>query len=140
MKFRSVIAVAFLSGLALAQKPLSDDTVVAAGYVRQLRNQMRDPDSFVLEKVFTHIIPPLTKEQTKRMGKKEAAKWTATRVGSTQFCFEYRGRNGFGGMNREVASTADIEGAVNHEPFVNSCAELWPDIKDITADVMAVRP
>lgn len=133
---KPIIAVAFFfcAGLALAQGDQAD-AVAAAGYVKQLRATMREPESFVLEAVFIHTIPPLTKQQAKRMGKKEAANWTATRVGTTQFCFEYRGRNGFGGMGREVAANADIPRLVTVESFVHSCTELWPDAKDITADV-----
>jgi hypothetical protein len=53
-----------------------------------LRDQMRDPDSFVIEKVFT-----MTNQK-----------------GVDITCFEYRSRNGFGGMNRESALYTEYKG------------------------------
>jgi len=146
-KPRGLIAIAFIlqlsAGLPLAQSetPKADNpAAVATRYVRQLQNQMRDPDSFVLERVFSHVIEPLTKQAAKRIGKKEAAKW-ADRVGTIEFCFEYRSRNGYGGMNRGVA-VAPIDGTV--VPYSDAlldivggtCAGVWPgDKREITAEV-----
>jgi len=146
-KLRVAVAIAFFVQACAVLAPAQSETpkadnpaAVATQYVRQLQNQMRDPDSFVLERAFSHVIEPLTKQAAKRMGKKEAAKW-ADRVGTIEFCFEYRSRNGYGGMNRGVA-VAPIDGTI--VPYSDalldivggSCAGVWPnDRKEITTEV-----
>ena len=124
----SVLLVALLAGIPCAAqndqtaKNNSDDAMLArAGMsLASLYGQMRDPDSFVLEKVTRRTIEPLTAEQAKRIGKKQARAYAAT-VGTEIFCFEFRARNGFGGMNREIAQA---RGEVRAVIFEKSVAEL----------------
>ena len=67
-----------------------------------LRDQMRDPDSFVIEKVFT----------------------MTNKKGVAITCFEYRSRNGYGGMNRESALYTEYKGKphVDTSGIGGSCA------------------
>jgi hypothetical protein len=76
--------------------------VRAANSLTSLRNRMRDPDSFVLEKIARSVIQPLSPERAKKIGKKQAQAYAVT-VGTEIFCFQFRSRNGFGGMDRAIA-------------------------------------
>ena len=130
----TVIAVflATTSFFAQAGSPSATYTNIATAikYAQELRDRMRDPDSFVVDRVFTQVLEPLTKQQAKRLGKKEAARYT-NYVGTTEFCFEYRSRNGYGGMNRGLAITS-WEG--NLVPFDQNILDL------IGGPCAAVRP
>jgi hypothetical protein len=83
------ITAAFLALalLTLAQDTKPEVAQAVRGAVK-LQDQMRDPDSFVVEKVFT-----MTNKAT---------------VVIT--CFEYRARNGFGGMDRDAALYTEYQG------------------------------
>jgi hypothetical protein len=137
----ATLALSCAGSFAQSDTAKADPTIATAtAYVRQLREQMRDPDSFVFERAFIHVIEPLTKEAAKRMGKRDAAKW-ADRVGTIQYCFEYRSRNGYGGMNRGVA--AALNGIlIPYEQGLldlvgGTCAGVWADGKgkEITTEV-----
>jgi hypothetical protein len=80
MKNAIVIVAPLLTLLAEAQSIQPEVAQAVRGSVL-LRNQMRNPDSFVIERVFT-------------LKNKKGAEIT---------CFEYRSRNGFGGMDRVTA-------------------------------------
>ena len=116
----------------------SDDAMLtrAALSVVALKNQMRDPDSFVVEKVSRSVVEPLSPERAKSIGKKRAQAYAAT-VGTEIFCFQFRSRNGFGGMNRSIA-----EARGGSEPFVmddSVAALLHPNGcggADITAQLL----
>jgi hypothetical protein len=85
---KSFIALLLLTGMALAQ-----DTATAAAPTTKpeiaqalrgavlLRDRMRDPDSFKIERALTRT----------------------EKNGIEVTCFEYRSRNGYGGMTREAA-------------------------------------
>ena len=96
----------------------------AARLLASLRNQMRDPDSFVLEKISRTVIEPLSPERAKKkIGKREAkanAAYAAT-VGTEIFCFQFRSRNGYGGMDRAIAEARGGEPVV---VFDSNVAEL----------------
>jgi hypothetical protein len=99
-----LITLLMLSALALQAAPATTKPEVAQA-VRgavALQNAMRDPDSFVIEKVFT-----LTNKK-----------------GVEITCFEYRSRNGFGGMNRDTALYTEYKGKphVDMNGISGSCA------------------
>ena len=79
-----------LSALALqsASTPTKPEIAQAVRGAAALQDAMRDPDSFLIEKVFT-----LTNKK-----------------GVEITCFEYRSRNGFGGMNRDMALYTEYKG------------------------------
>lgn len=99
-----------------------DDAVLprAAQSLLSLHNKMRDPDSFVLEKISRSVIEPLSPERAKKIGKKQAQAYAAT-VGTEIFCLQFRSRNGYGGMDRAIGSARG-----GNEPVVldASVAEL----------------
>jgi hypothetical protein len=97
---KSVLAIVSLLTL-LAQSTKPEVAQAVRGSVL-LRDQMRDPDSFVIEKVFT-------------MTNKKGVDIT---------CFEYRSRNGYGGMNRERVLYTEYKGKphVDMSGLGGSCA------------------
>ena len=108
-------------GQTLGLKP---DIQLAIEGANALRDHMRDPDSFKVEKV---------------------SYWTNGKD-KEQYCYSYRARNGFGGMNRDFASynvTHKREGRV--EKFVNTGeysslrgpCKSKDEASDITADFNA---
>ncbi len=128
MRLRTLLLLPLLAGLPCAaqnsQAPNNnrDDAMLprAAQSLISLQNRMRDPDSFVLEKVSRTVIEPLSPERAKKIGKKQAQAYAAT-VGTEIFCFQFRSRNGFGGMDRAIA-----EARGGNEPFIldENVAEL----------------
>ena len=102
-----VITLLLLSALALqsASTPTKPEVAQALRGAVALQDTMRDPDSFVIEKVFI-----LTNKK-----------------GYQSTCYEYRSRNGFGGMNRDAATYTEYKGKAKVSP--NS---LWgPKCTDI---------
>jgi hypothetical protein len=87
MKNSIAIVTLLLTLLAEAQSVNPEVAQAVRGSVL-LRDQMRDPDSFVIEKVFT-------------LKNKKGVEIT---------CFEYRSKNGFGGMNRDTALYMEYKG------------------------------
>ena len=75
-----VLALVFAVQTFAADKPPDPDVIRAVKDVRILRNVMRNPDTFVLERVFTPV------------GDKTGG-----------LCFDYRSQNGYGGMSHGVA-------------------------------------
>lgn len=128
MRLRKLLLLSLLAALPCAaqngQAPANngDDAMLprAARSLTSLRDRMRDPDSFVLEKISRSVIEPLSPERAKKIGKKQAQAYTAT-VGTEIFCFQFRSRNGYGGMDRAIA-----EARGGNEPFVldENVAEL----------------
>lgn len=101
MKAHSVV-VALLFTLIAGAQSIKPEVAQAVRGSAALRDQMRDPDSFVIEKVFT-------------MTNKKGVDIT---------CFEYRSKNGFGGMNRETALYTEYKGKphVDMSGLGRSCA------------------
>lgn len=85
---RYIVATLLLVGSALGQTA-SSSVQQAAAAVPQLKEKLRDPDSFVLEHVYTASIPTI-KCDSKWCRHKEHVKVDA-------LCFIYRSRNGYGG-------------------------------------------
>ncbi len=97
----SIAGIVLLTLLADAQSVRPEVAQAVRGSA-VLHDQMRDPDSFVIEKVFT-----MTNQK-----------------GVDITCFEYRSRNGFGGMNRESALYTEYKGKphVDMSGLGGSCA------------------
>lgn len=91
---KSFIALLLLAGMALAQDTAVAPTTTNPGIAQALRgavllrDRMRDPDSFKIERALT---------RTEKSGVEET-------------CFEYRSRNGYGGMTREAARYSEHKG------------------------------
>jgi hypothetical protein len=66
-----------------------------------LQSIMRDPDSFVVERVFT---------------------WN--KKGEDHACYEYRSRNGYGGMNREIGYYDEHNGKTHVSG--NAASRMFP--------------
>lgn len=81
-----------------------------------LKSIIRDPDSFVVERVFT---------------------WN--KKGEDRTCYQYRSRNGYGGMNREIGYYDEHKG----KPHVdgNAATRMFPNcpkhFTEITDEFMA---
>jgi hypothetical protein len=89
-----LVTFLLISALALqsASTPIKPEVAQAVRGAALLRDAMRDPDSFAIEKVFMYA------------GKdKKGFEFQNT-------CYEYRARNGFGGMNRDAASYTEYKG------------------------------
>jgi hypothetical protein len=101
MRVKAVAIVLLLSLVAYAQSAKPEVAQAVRGSVL-LRDQMRDPDSFVIEKVFT-------------MTNKKGVDIT---------CFEYRSKNGYGGMSRESALYTEYKGKprIDTSGIDGSCA------------------
>jgi hypothetical protein len=99
-----LVALPCIAQSSQAPNNNGDDSVLprAAQSVISLQNKMRDPDSFVLEKISRNVIEPLSPERAKKIGKKQAQAYAAT-VGTEIFCLQFRSRNGYGGMDRAIA-------------------------------------
>ena len=79
------ILLALFIGVPFTHKPEVDQAVRGA---TMLKNRMRDPDSFTIERVFS-----LTDKH-----------------GDFVTCLEYHARNGFGGMDRNAAHYTEHKG------------------------------
>lgn len=75
-----IVALVFAVQTFATDKPPDPDVIRAVADAKILRSVMRNPDSFVLERVFTPV------------GDKTGG-----------LCFGYRSQNGYGGMSRGVA-------------------------------------
>jgi len=106
-----VAATLLLIGSALGQTTISP-VQQAAAVVPQLKEKMRDPDSFVLEHVYTASIPTI-KCDSKWCRHKEHVKVDA-------LCFIYRSRNGYGGY-------ALSGGAVLPLMLIDAPLSVWKD-------------
>jgi hypothetical protein len=117
---RTLAALLLLTACAAAQSsdtPKASDKQIAdaAAAIAQLRGSMRDVESFGLDKAYYSTVQDYTPEQVKKFGKKFIAKYPR-HVGATLYCFEYRARNGYGGMNREATDTnVTWEGVCDNE-------------------------
>jgi len=137
-----LLLVLYVAPSSASAQEAQTDIETARKYITQLHERMRDPDSFVLERVFRRVVQPLTKQEAKRLGKKGAAAYERT-VGLTEFCIEYRSRNGFGGMDRGVADTLPSGELVVFDPDIldlvgRSCPAIHPSPStDMTSDVLA---
>ena len=123
------IALLLLAGAALAQDTASTGGSTTKPEIAQalrgavlLRDRMRDPDSFKIERAMTH---------TEKNGVEET-------------CFEYRSKNGYGGMNREAARYSEHKGKPRlemndqTEPHpILSCNNRRHPYTDITNDFLA---
>lgn len=98
----SVLLVALLFTMFAEAQSVKPEVAQAVRGSVLLRDQMRDPDRFVIEKVFT----------------------MANKKGVDITCFEYRSRNGYGGMNRESALYTEYKGKphVDTSGLGGSCA------------------
>jgi hypothetical protein len=98
----SIVFVTLLLTLLAEAQSVKPEVAQAVRGSVLLRDQMRDPDSFVIEKVFT-------------MTNKKGVEIT---------CFEYRSRNGFGGMNRDTALYTEYKGKphIDMSGLGGSCA------------------
>lgn len=100
----TLITLLLLSALALqsASAPPNLKVAQAVRGAVALQDAMRDPDSFVIERVFTFT----------------------NKAGVEFTCFEYRSRNGFGGMNRETALYSEYKGKphLDMSGFSGTCA------------------
>lgn len=77
-----IVTAMLITGAAFAAPvTLKPDTNRAVVGGHTLQNDMRDPDSFVIERVI----------------------YTNNGKDKERYCYEYRARNGFGGMERSVA-------------------------------------
>jgi hypothetical protein len=104
---KTLIAVLALVSLMSAQEPSATNTSKAAiaqaiRGVDKLRGMMRDPDSFVIERVFT---------------------W-AKKPGQDRTCYQYRSRNGYGGMSREIGYYTEHDGKAHVE--ANAATRMFP--------------
>jgi hypothetical protein len=83
---------------------LSGEAIQAASYVSQVRNQMRDPDSFVLERVTTR----------------------SNKDGYSNVCVYFRSKNGFGGYEGGVYAFLSsnkgvrmVDVSIDYAPFTH---------------------
>lgn len=124
----SGILILMLSLSAFAKdtqtRPVTPEMVQrAANAVPALRNMMRDPDSFVLERVFQLVVV--------KQGNPEKS--------HNDVCYYYRSRNGFGGYQSGTAHLDD-GGKLSDGGFTCQLPtepKYWKNWADITAEVQA---
>lgn len=114
---RRIVVVLVLALSVLAQEP-SAPVAQAVRAIANLKRQMRDPDSFVVEKVMT----------------------VTDKKGRETTCISYRSKNGLGGMNREdIWYTLNNKGLWHTEPYVCK-ATKYHEFVDITEEVQKQTP
>jgi len=87
---------------ASAENPPDPKTIEARKVILELRSQMKDPDSLMVQHIYSHFNGPLTEKELKRIPRKMASKY---HEGTSNFCFEFRSRNGYGGYAFGIAHT-----------------------------------
>jgi hypothetical protein len=96
-----IAAVLLLLTFAWAQVNVKPEIEQALRGAEAIHNRMRDPDSFVVERVFT---------------------WN--KKGEDRTCYVYRSRNGYGGMNREIGYYSEHNGKPRSD--VNAATRMFP--------------
>lgn len=105
--------------IAVASSAQNFDDAVKG--VSELKDKMRDPESFQVEKIFF-----FSGENAKRR--------------TEEYCVTYRSRNGFGGMNRDEArfyvrtNLKTGEKKTLLEPEAHRCGQDHDKIRDITVE------
>ncbi|MGA7080129.1 MAG: hypothetical protein WBQ43_02670 [Terriglobales bacterium] len=104
-----------MTGLAQAQSFKQVKT--ADDFLAELKASMKDPDSFILEASYIKIwTPEVIAEEEKTLAVRPDLKkdkrslaaldvWLEAHAGKTDFCFEYRAKNGYGGYDRSASLT-----------------------------------